>query len=441
MKTGVYIQTLGCPKNLVDSEVMAGALEKAGFRLVKDEREAEIIILNTCSFILPAREESVAEALRLARHKERGSCRYLVMAGCLPQRYGAELERGLPEVDLFLGTARTGEIASLIASIGKEKKSFVGKPGFLMDSGMPRKALSPPHIAYLKITEGCSNCCSYCAIPQIRGKLKSRAPDDILREAEELIGRGVREVVVVGQDTTSYGRGRKGSPRIDELLKEIAGLKGDFWIRLMYAYPARITRRLLEVIASEAKICHYIDMPVQHINDEILKAMNRRGSGEQIRKVIREARSIIPGVSLRTSLIVGFPGETRKRFIELLEFVREARFEHLGAFAYSPEEGTRAALLRPRVPAKEAERRKDLVMGEQAEISRERNQALVGTVQEIIIDSGSDRADYAFLGRTKGQAPDVDGAVYVQSAGKLRPGDIVRCVIKKADFYDLFARH
>jgi len=440
LRRKVYIETLGCPKNLVDSEIMTGVLERAGFRVVKNEAQAEVIILNTCAFILPAREEAIAEILRLAEYKEKGSCRLLVMTGCFPQRYGKELQRGLPEVDLFLGTSKIDEIGDFMSGNRGEEKSLVGKPDFLMDSRMPRTLLTPPHIAYLKISEGCSNCCSYCAIPSIRGRLRSRGVDDLLREAETLVRGGARELIVIGQDTTSYGRDRKRSPKLEDLLREIAGLSGDFWIRLMYTYPARITTKLLEMIAAEDKICSYLDMPVQHINDEVLAAMNRRGSGRKIRKTIREARRIIPGVSLRTSLIVGFPGETGKRFIELLEFVREARFEHLGVFAYSPEEGTGARRLRGRVPAAERERRKDVIMSEQAGISREKNQALVGSVKEIIIDGKvPGRGGYKYTGRTRGQAPEVDGIVYVKTARKLLQGDVVRANIRKADYYDLFS--
>lgn len=440
MKPKVYIQTLGCPKNLVDSEIMTGVLEMEGFRVTPKESEAEIIILNTCSFILPAREESIAEALRLAQYKKEGSCRRLVMTGCLPQRYGEDLEKGLPEVDLFLGTGGMDEIARALAGLEAGlPKSRIGKPDFLMTAAMPRKVLTPSHIAYLKISEGCSNCCSYCAIPSIRGRLRSREMGDILQEAAMLIKNGARELIVIAQDTTSYGRDRKGTPGIDILLKELAALKGNFWIRLMYTYPARITRGLLETISAEEKICNYIDMPIQHINDEILKSMGRRGSGRKIGKVIESARALIPGLSLRTSIIVGYPGETKNRFVELLEFVRVAGFEHLGAFAYSPEEGTKAALLRGRVPAREIERRKDILLNEQAEISRDKNLALVGSLQEIIIDGEDSGPDYQYQGRTRGQAPEIDGMVFIRTRKRLRKGDFVFCKITGSDYYDLFA--
>lgn len=442
MKPKVYIQTLGCPKNLVDSEIMAGVLEKEGFRLTEKEGEAQVIILNTCSFILPAREESIAEALRLAEYKKRGSCRHLIMTGCLPQRYGADLEKGLPEIDLFLGTADIDGIARALAGLQANKpKSAVGKPDFLMTAAMPRKVLTPPHIAYLKISEGCSNCCAYCAIPSIRGRLRSRPIDDILREARMLVKNGARELIVIAQDTTSYGRDRKGAPGIDFLLRRLAAVRGNFRIRLMYTYPARITRKLLETIAAEEKICNYIDMPVQHINDDILKSMGRRGSGRQMRKVIRDAREIIPGISLRTSIIVGYPGETKKRFIELLEFVREARFEHLGAFAYSPEEGTKAAQIRGRVPAGEVERRKDILLNEQTEISRDKNVALIGSVQEVIIDGKDPGPDYQYQGRSRGQAPEIDGMVFIKTRKRLRRGDLIFCKVTEAGDFDLFAEY
>jgi ribosomal protein S12 methylthiotransferase len=442
LKPKVYIQTLGCPKNLVDSEIMAGVLEKEGFRLAAKEKEAEIIILNTCSFILPAREESIAEALRLAVFKKKGSCRRLVMTGCLPQRYSAELQKGLPEFDLFLGVGGIDEIAGALRNLDAGSPGpSIGKPDFLMTAAMPRRVLTPPHIAYLKISEGCSNCCAYCAIPSIRGRLRSRDMDDILREAQGLAGGGARELIVIAQDTTSYGRDRKGAPGIDRLLQELSGLSGNFWIRLMYTYPARITKKLLETIAASEKVCNYIDMPVQHINDDILKSMGRTGTGRKVSNVIAAARAIIPGVSLRTSVIVGYPGETRKRFIELLEFAREARFEHLGAFAYSPEEGTKAARLGGRVPSGEIERRKEVLLGEQAEISRERNLALVGSVQEIIIDGRDTGPDYRYRGRTRGQAPEIDGTVFIRTRKKLGRGDFVSCRITGAGDFDLFAEY
>jgi len=440
LKPKVYIQTLGCPKNLVDSEIMTGVLEKEGFRITDKESAAEIIILNTCSFILPAREESIGEALRLAEYKKKGSCRRLVMTGCLPQRSGADLKKGLPEIDLFLGTGRIDDIARALAGLEEgAPEPAIGKPDFLMTSAMPRKVLTPPHIAYLKISEGCSNCCAYCAIPSIRGKLRSREIGDILREAEILIKKGARELIVIAQDTTSYGRDRKGAPGIDVLLQELSSLSGEFWIRLMYTYPARITKNLLKTIAAEEKICNYIDMPIQHINDNILKSMGRRGSGRQIRKIIESARSAIPGLALRTSIIVGYPGETKGRFIELLEFVRDARFEHLGAFAYSPEEGTQAAHLRGRVPAREIERRKDILLNEQAEISREKNIALIGSIQKVIIDDKYPGPEYSYQGRTGGQAPEIDGMVFIETGKRLRRGDILSCRITGADYYDLIA--
>ncbi len=442
LKPKVYIQTLGCPKNLVDSEIMSGVLEKEGFRLTSKENEAEVIILNTCSFILPAREESISEALRLAEYKKKGSCRRLVMTGCLPQRHGAELEAGLPEIDLFMGTGRIDEIARALDGLNAGlRKSEVGKPHFLMTAAMPRKVLTPSHIAYLKISEGCSNCCAYCAIPSIRGRLRSRELTDILHEAELLIGKGVRELVVIAQDTTSYGRDRQGSPGIDILLNELASLKGDFWIRLMYTHPARITRKLLETIAAREKICNYIDMPVQHINGDILKSMGRRGTGRKIKSLIAAARSIIPDVALRTSVIVGYPGETKRRFIELLDFVREARFEHLGAFSFSPEEGTKAARLGGRVPAREVERRKDILLCEQAQISREKNIALVGSRREIIVDGKDPGPDYRYRGRTRGQAPEIDGIVFIKTGKRLRRGDMICCKITGAGDFDLFAQY
>jgi len=307
-----------------------------------------------------------------------------------------------------------------------------------MDAGHPRLLLTPSYSAYLKIAEGCSNHCSYCVIPSIRGKARSRKVDDILTEAELLTRRGVKEIIITAQDITAYGRDLKGKPTLSDLLKELASLQGIRWVRLLYLYPTSLTGDILQTIAEEEKICKYLDIPIQHIDDGILKAMNRRGGSEQIRKAIVDVRTIIPDVALRTSIIVGFPGETRMNFNRLLAFIREARFDHLGVFTYSREEGTVAASFTSRISEKERETRRQLLMEEQAIISWEINHSLIGSSQEFLIEGKSNIPHFSFVGRCRRQAPEVDGITYVKGEN-LVPGDIVNCKITANNDYDLFA--
>ena len=441
----VHIVSLGCPKNLVDSEVMAGVLAESGYLVTDRPEEADILLVNTCAFILPAQEEAIAEILRMAAWKQEGGgpCTHLVVTGCLPQRYGKEIEEALPEVDLFLGTAAVPHIGrhldALLSGIGITRgRSAIGRPTFLMNAGHRRLISTPAGSAYIKIADGCSNRCSYCVIPSIRGKARSRTIDDILKEAEELAARGVRELIVTAQDTTAYGLDRREKPTLSHLLRELAAIDGLSWIRLLYTYPARLTEELLQTIADEKKICRYLDIPIQHSDDAILAAMHRRGGSALIRNAIAKAREIIPGVSLRTSLIVGFPGETPRRFENLLSFVREIRFHHLGAFPYSREEGTGAAALPSRISEREKERRQNLVMEEQALISREINRALIGTRQEALVEGKGELDGFTRIGRCRHQAPEIDGATHLRG-GDPKTGTIVPCRIVAADDYDLFA--
>jgi len=442
VKNTVHIISLGCPKNLIDSEVMAAALVEGGFELVPSPQAAGIIVINTCAFILAAQEESIDEIFRMAQLKREGRCRHLVVSGCLPQRYGTLLEEEIPEVDLFLGTAEIPRIATLIASLQgetqPEQRSFIGKPDFLMDSSHRRLLSTPPHTAYLKIAEGCSNHCSYCVIPSVRGEFRSRAMDDILREAEMLAQGGVKEIIITAQETTRYGRDLDTAPRLHDLLREMALIGGIEWIRLLYTYPAALDDELFRIIRDLEKICDYIDIPVQHIDNAILGSMNRKGDGRLINNVIAHARKIIPGVALRTSLIVGFPGETQEMFDRLLAFVRETRFDHVGVFEYSREEGTRAAALPGHIPEEVKKLRRGIIMEEQASISRQINQSLVGSTTEVIIEEPSDLPGYDYIGRSRRQAPDIDGITYVK-AGQRAIGDIVTCTIVATDEYDLFA--
>jgi ribosomal protein S12 methylthiotransferase len=442
----VHIVSLGCPKNQVDSEVMGAILAESGYLLTDRPEEASVILINTCAFILPAREEAIAEILRAAAWKTggKGPCAHLIVTGCLPQRYGKELTAALPEVDLFLGTAETPNIGRHLDRLlrlpktGRRGRSVVGRPTFLMNAGHRRLISPAAHSAYIKIADGCSNRCSYCVIPSIRGKARSRTIDDILREAEDLAARGVRELIVTAQDTTAYGLDRKDKPTLSRLLRELARVDGLSWIRLLYTYPARLTEELLRTIAEEEKICRYLDIPIQHSDDAILAAMHRRGDNALIRKVIAHAREVIPDVALRTSLIVGFPGETPRRFQKLLDFVRETRFDHLGVFPYSREEGTEAATLPSRISEREKERRRAIVMEEQALISREINSTLIGTRQEILVEGPGELDGFTRIGRCRRQAPEIDGVTHLRG-GDPDVGRIVACRITAADDYDLFA--
>lgn len=441
-KNKFHILSLGCPKNLVDSEVMAALLTSRGYRITKSPREAHILIINTCAFILPAKEEAIEAILLMAQYKRTGACAYLVATGCLPQRYGPELAPALPEVDLFLGTAEIPDIADHLAGLeagaGSDLRVKAGKPTFLMGAEHPRLLMTPAYCAYLKIAEGCGNRCAYCIIPDIRGRARSRPPGDILAEARSLAEQGVKELIVIAQDTTAYGRDLRGRPSLTRLLTELAAVDGIAWIRLLYAYPTKITPELIRCLEGEKKICSYLDMPIQHVDDDILKAMHRHGDSQDLREVIRMVRDSGPGIAIRTSLIVGFPGETRRKFDRLMDFVREVRFDHLGAFTYSREEGTAAATLPSRISEVEKNRRRDALMEEQASISFEILQQQVGSLDEVLIEGKSDRPDYPFLGRNSRQAPEIDGVTYVRGK-RLKPGQIIPVRIRAANEYDLFA--
>ena len=437
----LHIISLGCSKNLIDSEVMGGQAAASGMTLVESPDQADIIVINTCGFILPAKEEALEIILTLAEEKkESGRELKLIVAGCLAQRYGKEMLAEIPEVDLVIGTGEVGRIIHHLQQLNtarNQRSAVITKPDFLMNSRHDRILSADTATAYLKISDGCSNYCTYCAIPSIRGKARSRQPDDILKEAQKLVGRGIREIILIGQDTTAYGRDLKNRPKLSLLLSDLASLPGVNWIRLLYTHPAHITASVLEAVARHPKICRYIDLPVQHIDNTVLSAMNRRVSSERIREIINLARSIMPDVTLRTSLIVGFPGETSKRFERLLDFVQEARFDHLGVFTYSREEGTPAAKMPSRISEKEKEKRRDLIMAQQADISYAINRKWIGSVQEVLIEEKSDREGFAFLGRCRRQAPEVDGITFIRNHNA-EIGRIIKCKITAADHYDLY---
>jgi ribosomal protein S12 methylthiotransferase len=422
--------SLGCPKNQVDAEQMLGVLSGSGFEITSDQGEADVIVVNTCGFIESAKEESIEAILDAAKMKDRGRCAKVIVTGCLAQRYKGELLKELPEADAVIGTgeiARIGEICEQALS-GAERVLDVSVPTLVY--GLPRVSTTPHHYRYLKIAEGCSNRCSYCAIPIIRGNFKSRPYESILEEALRLACEGAKELILLAQDSTAY---RDGEADLPLLLKALTRISGIVWVRLMYAYPGRISKALMEVIAQEEKICNYLDIPIQHFDDKVLAAMNRRGTSEDIRKTIEQLRKRVPGIALRTSLIVGFPGETEAAFKRLLSFIKETEFEHLGVFPYSAEEGTAACGLKSQIPAETAADRQDRIMKAQAKISLTKNRALIGSQQRVLIDG---MEDLVLIGRLQTQAPEIDGVVYL-SETEAEPGEFVDVTITDASEYDL----
>ena len=438
MKETVSLISLGCPKNLVDSEVMLGLLSKAGYSLTSHPSEAQIVIVNTCSFIQDATREAIETILQLSRYKEKGCCRLLVVSGCLPQRYGKSLEKEFPEVDLFVGT---GDFQNLPAILSKHQKTrtFLSKPTFLYDEKTPRMLSTPSFFAYLKIAEGCSNLCTFCTVPKIRGPYRSRKIPSVLKEAGRLADQGVREIILIAQDTTAYGTDLHDGTNLEKLLKGLIRVEGLRWIRMLYSYPKLhyFTDGFLKLMTREEKICPYLDLPIQHIDDEILKRMGRRSRSHEIYNLLEKIRTALPEISLRTSLIVGFPGETERHFRALLDFVDKARFDHLGAFKYSAEEGTPASRLTGMVPESVKEERLGVLMDLQKRISLKKHRGLVGRRMEVLVE-GLDRRRKLFRGRLKTQAPEIDGSVFLK--GRAKPGDWVDARITKALPYDLIGQ-
>jgi ribosomal protein S12 methylthiotransferase len=438
MKETVCLVSLGCPKNLVDSEVILGLLSKEGYLLTTDPLRAEVLIVNTCSFIEDATKEAIENIIQLSHFKKEGRCRFLIVSGCLPQRYGKVLEKELPEVDYFVGTGDFQNLPKLLAQKPK-RKSFLSKPTFLYNEKTPRILSTPPFIAYLKIAEGCSNACTFCTVPKIRGRYRSRKLRSILEEAERLADQGVQELILIAQDTTAYGRDLRDETNLEKLMKNLVKVEGLRWIRILYSYPkaAHFTDGLLELMAQEEKICPYLDLPIQHIDDEILKRMGRRSKGAEIRSLLKKIRTFLPEVSLRSSLIVGFPGEKESQFKALLDFVEEVQFDHLGAFKYSAEEGTPASRLPHSIPERVKEERLRTLMEIQKKISLKKYQEMVGQRRVVLVE-GPQRERGVLRGRLQTQAPEIDGSVFLN--GKARPGDWVEARMTQALPYDLVAQ-
>jgi ribosomal protein S12 methylthiotransferase len=469
--------SLGCPKNLVDSEVMMGLLARAGAELTRRAEDADVIVVNTCSFIESAQQESVNTILEMAVHKTGGKAKKLVVAGCLVERFRDQIRKDIPEVDAVVGTGELEKILSATGlapvpptSSGPNSSPFVvlpsrpegdaraaqGRfsreswdgaitdlPNYLYDDATPRILATPRHMAYIKIAEGCDHPCTFCIIPQLRGQFRSRRFESVIAEAERLAQSGVREITLIGQDTTCYGEDFGLKDGLALLLEKLAGIKDLRWVRFLYAYPNKITGKLLDTIAQHEKICSYMDVPLQHASASVLKRMKRGGGAEVFLRSIAKMRRTVPDLTLRTSFIVGFPGETEKEFEELCDFVREAQFDWMGAFAYSDQDGAAAFGLEKKLSPHEIERRRKHLMGIQRQISKKKKKALVGQEFDLLLEGESDETELLLEGRTPMHAPEIDGKVFVNDFPEdqdPQPGQFYRCQITEAHDYDLVAR-
>lgn len=434
--------SLGCVKNLVDTEVMLGLLQDGGVELIDDPAEADILVVNTCGFIDAAKEESLQTILQMAEFKKTGRCRGLIVAGCLGQRYQQELLDEMPEVDVILGTAAWGRIQEAVAAALEGRRAlFIDSLTTLYDEKTPRISTMPSYSAYVKVAEGCSNCCTYCVIPSVRGAFRSRPIESVVEEVRHLAQKGVREINLVAQDTTSYGKDLYGQPNLVALLKELAVIDGVEWIRLLYCYPRYFTDELIAYMASEPKICRYVDLPLQHIHDGVLQAMNRRDRQADIDLLLQKIRQAMPDVVLRTSFIVGFPGETEEQFAFLEQWLETARFDHVGVFTYSQEEGTAAGAMAEQVPEEVKQERYHRLMALQSKISEEINRSLEGRELQVIVTGLDETRPEVILARSYREAPDVDGQIYVETSGQdgLKVGDSLKVRIAQGFSYDLVA--
>jgi ribosomal protein S12 methylthiotransferase len=465
--------SLGCPKNLVDSEVMMGLLARAGAELTTRAEDADVIVVNTCSFIESAQQESINTILEMAEHKTGGRAKKLVVAGCLVERFRDQIRKDIPEVDAVVGT---GELESILAATGVapappgrdspfvvlpsrpegdaralqgrfSRQSWDGAigdlPNYLYDDATPRILATPRHMAYIKIAEGCDHPCTFCIIPQLRGQFRSRRFESVVAEAERLAQCGVREITLIGQDTTCYGEDFGLKDGLALLLEKLAGIADLRWIRFLYAYPNKITGKLLEVIGRHDKICSYMDVPLQHASASVLKRMKRGGGADVFLRSIGKMRRAVPDLTLRTSFIVGFPGETEREFEELCDFVRDAQFDWMGAFAYSDQQGADAYSLEKKLSPREIERRRKHLMGIQRQISKKKKKALVGREFDLLLEGSSEESDLLLEGRTPMHAPEIDGKVFINDFPETlppEPGQFYRCQITEAHDYDLVGR-
>jgi ribosomal protein S12 methylthiotransferase len=443
---------LGCAKNRVDGEVMLGLLQQAGYEVAANPEQADAIIIHTCGFIGAAKEESIDTILEAAEWRKQG--KRLVVTGCLVQRYAQDLLKEIPEIDALMGTADLNRIVEVCDAVtatpptpvprqGKrrkpiEPKAWLGDPPYLYDADTPRLLSTPSHYAYVKVAEGCSYRCSFCSIPSMRGDQRSRSSESIVEEAHNLAARGVKELILISQNTTAYGRDLYGKPCLPSLLHTLAKVEGIEWIRFLYAYPADVRDDVIAVMAEEPKLCKYLEMPLQHCDARVLKAMNRGGGRPELEQLITKLRRRIPGLTLRTTFIVGFPGETAEEFRELEAFVEWARFERMGAFTYSQEDGTPAGAMPNQITTRTKEQRRHRLMARQREISWAYHQTLIGRCLRVLVDGFSDE-EQMWEGRYEGQAPEIDGVVYIQGEG-LKPGTFVEVEVAEATEYDLIGR-
>ena len=460
MKLGLI--SLGCPKNLVDSEVMLGIIEKYDIEITNDPEAAEVIIVNTCGFIESAKQESIETILSMAAYKTEGCCRHLIVTGCLAQRYAQDLFRDMPEIDALVGTNVFKDIDRVIDRVMQGERVLHLKNSDLLPlpgagqtlkvsssgSGLPqgkeiqadpRKLTTPPYLAYLKIAEGCDNFCSFCAIPLIRGRYTSKPYEQVMAEAKDLADRGVKELVVIAQDTTRYGQDLYGKLRLAELLRDLNDIPGLKWIRVLYSYPNTFTDELVEAYATLPKVCHYVDLPLQHASDRLLHAMRRRDKLEETKNLLKKLRKRIPDIVIRTTFIVGFPGETEEDFAILKEFVVEQKFENAGVFQYSREENTAAAAMPDQIPEEVKQDRYDELMAIQAGISEETHRAMEDRELEVVVEGYEEGEENLAVARSYREAPDIDGSIFVENAPGLKPGDFIRVRIEQGFAYEAVA--
>ena len=443
MKVGFI--SLGCPKNLVDGEVMLGYAQEAGHEITANSADADVIVVNTCAFIDNAKQESIDTILEMAQQKRDGKCSRLVVTGCLAERYRDELKKEIPEIDAVLGTGEVPEILGAIAPAAAPLKFFTKPPGtlptYIYDAETPRVLTTPRHFAYVKIAEGCDYTCAFCIIPTLRGEYRSRTRESIVAEARALAARGVKELLLISQDTTFFGIDRKERGALAALLRELNTVEGLEWIRLLYLYPTTITDDVLDAMAECDKVCRYVDLPLQHASADVLKRMRRPGNRKTYDALLARIRSRVPGVTLRTTFIVGFPGETEAEFAELDAFVADTEFDHIGVFTYSHEEGTRAYAVKDDVPAATKRKRRDRIMKRQQQIVARKQEARTGSEVRVLIDGPSPEHELVLQGRLEGQAPDIDPVVYLTDADPavFRAGQLIRARIVGAQGYDLVA--